>query len=769
MPDREASPDREISEISVAAVAVAAAKFSIDKPYSYRVPDSLRAAAVPGARVAVPFGRGNKTSEGVVLAVETREPERGLKPIDAVLDAREDGSAAPLLGAEQLKLALWMSDRFFCTAFEALRAMLPAGVWYRDGKSPNRDKLIKTVSLAIPVEEARELAEKKRARAPAQAAVLALLASEGELSRQEIMYKAGVAVGVFAPLAKLGAVKYGERELFRRPAVDVTQAGELELTRAQTEAYGKLLAELEKPEASAALLYGVTGSGKTAVYIKLIEASVVRGKTAIVLVPEISLTPQLMSIFVSHFGDDVAVLHSSLGSGERYDEWKRIKSGVVKVVIGTRSAVFAPLEDIGLIVIDEEQEHTYKSEQSPRYHAREIAKYRCARSGALLLLGSATPSVESMFRAKSGAYTLVRLTGRFNAKPLPDVLIADMKEELKAGNAGAVGRVLENELRENISHGEQSILFLNRRGASHIVSCGECGYTFSCPNCDVSLTHHTANGRLMCHYCGYSREEAGLCPECGGRLKFVGAGTQKVEEELLAKFPEARIIRMDADTVSASNPHTKLLGEFRARRGAILLGTQMVAKGLDFEGVTLVGAVFADLSLFVNDYRAHERTFSLVTQVIGRAGRGELAGRAVIQTMTPGHEVIRLASRQDYDDFYEREIARREASGAPPARDLLVITASGAEEAAVLAGCVKIRDSLRGYLAGESGISGAVSVLGPAPAAVMRVNNRYRYRITLMCRAEKRVREIVAHTVREFLRDGKNRGVSVHADIDPFD
>jgi primosomal protein N' (replication factor Y) len=762
-------PEKAASEVAdkaslVAAVAVSAAKYPIDKPYSYRVPESIAATAVPGVRVVVPFGRGNKSSEGIVLSIEKREPERNLKPIEAVLDLDGDGAAAPLLGEEQLKLALWMSGQFFCTVFEALRAMLPAGLWFRDGKSPKRDKTVKTILLEIPPEEARSLAA-GRARAPSQAAVLNLLADEGELSQSELMYRTGAASGVFKALTRLGAIRVEQRELFRRPAVDIIPPDEIVLTREQTAAYEKLRAELERTDAAAALLYGVTGSGKTAVYIKLIEAAISRGEASIVLVPEIALTPQLMSIFVSRFGDNVAVLHSSLGSGERYDEWKRIKSGAVSVVIGTRSAIFAPLENIGLIIIDEEQEHSYKSEQSPRYHAREVAKYRCARHKALLVLGSATPSVESMSKARGGAYTLVRLGERFNTRPLPDVLIADMKEELKAGSADSIGRVLENELRENVSHGEQSILFLNRRGASHIVSCGECGYTFSCPNCDVSMTHHTANGRLMCHYCGYSQSEASACPECGGRLKFVGAGTQKVEEELRAKLPEARIIRMDADTVSAANPHTKLLGEFRAGRGSILLGTQMVAKGLHFEGVTLAGVVFADLSLFVSDYRAHERTFSLITQVIGRAGRGELAGRAVIQTMTPGHEVIRLAARQDYDEFFEREIARRTASGAPPSRDLLAITASGAKEESVLAGCVKIRDSLRGYLSDEND----VAVLGPAPAAVMRINNRYRYKITLMCKASRRVREVVAHTVREFSRDGKNRGVSVHADIDPFD
>ncbi|MDR0838963.1 MAG: primosomal protein N', partial [Oscillospiraceae bacterium] len=564
---------------------------------------------------------------------------------------------------------------------------------------------------------------------------------------------------------RLGAILTEEREQFRRPAVSIVEPSPLALTAEQTAVFSRLRAELLRPEPSAALLCGVTGSGKTSVYIKLIEETIALGKTAIVLVPEIALTPQLMSIFVSHFGDDVAVLHSALGSGERYDEWKRINSGRVKVAVGTRSAIFAPLDNIGLIVIDEEQEHTYKSESSPRYHARDVAKFRCARSGGLLVLGSATPSVDSMSRARDGTYTLVRLGERYNERPLPDVLIADMKQELKNGSGGAIGGILENEIRENILRGEQSILFINRRGAAHIVSCGECGYTFSCPNCDVSLTYHSANSRLMCHYCGHSREAAGECPECGGRLKFVGAGTQRVEEELHEKFPGERVIRMDADTVSAANPHSRLLGEFRDGKAPILLGTQMVAKGLDFENVTLVGVVLADLSLYVNDYRAHERTFSLITQVIGRAGRGAHPGRAVIQTMTPENDVIRLASRQDYDGFFELEIARRIAAGAPPARDLLTVTASGMDEAAVLMGCVRIRDSLAGYLKNEPD----VSILGPAPTAIPRINNRYRYRISLLCKNSRRIRDTLAHTVREFARDGKNRGVSAHADTDPFE
>ena len=751
------APDTSTS-INTALVAVSAATFAIDKPYSYRVPGSFAEKALPGARVAVPFGRGNKKVEGIILSLSGGQTPSPLKNIDSVLDD------VPLLDAEQISMALWMAGRFYCTVFEALKAMLPAGVWYRDGKAPIRDKTVKYYELSITPEDAAELAARLERKAPMQSAVLKQLQLGEAMTAEEITYKTGASAATTTTLVKRGAIKTELREAFRRPEADVVEMQEPELTQQQTLAYNQLRRKLDSG-AAAALLCGVTGSGKTTIYIKLIADVIEAGKTAIVLVPEISLTPQMMSIFVSCFHDEVAVLHSALSVGERYDEWKRIKSGVVKVVIGTRSAIFAPLENIGLIVIDEEQEHTYKSEGSPRYHARDIAKYRCSHHDALLLLGSATPSVESMFSAQEGTYELVRLPDRYNERALPDVLIADLKEDIKQGNGGSIGRVLGGEIFENLRRGEQSILFINRRGASSVVSCGECGYTFSCPNCDVSMTYHSANGRLMCHYCGHSMPEPELCPECGGRLKYIGAGTQKVEEELRERFNGARVLRMDADTITAANPHTKILRDFREGKADILLGTQMVAKGLDFPNVTLVGVVFADLSLYINDYRAHERTFSLITQVIGRAGRGGLSGRAVLQTMTPGHEVIRFASRQDYDGFYAHEIERRTAVGAPPVRSVITLAVSGLVEENVLRGCVRIRDSLRRYLEAEPDIT----ILGPAPAAVVRVNNRFRYRVTLMCRNTKLIRDTVAHTVREFSKDSKNRGVAVYADVDPFE
>ena len=518
-----------------------------------------------------------------------------------------------------------------------------------------------------------------------------------------------------------------------------------------------------KPEA--ALLYGVTGSGKTSIYIRLIQKALEQGKSAIMLVPEISLTPQFVNIFASYFGKAIAVLHSSLSVGERYDAWKKIRSGEVRLVIGTRSAVFAPCRNLGLLIMDEEQEYTYKSENSPRYHTREVAKFRCVQTGALLLMGSATPSVESMYKAQKGDYRLFELSHRYNARNLPEVLIADMKKELSAGNGSSISRTLQEELRKNIENGQQSILFINRRGASNFVLCGECGSTFTCENCSVSLTYHAANHRLMCHYCGHSEKLPECCSECGGKFIFEGTGTQKVEKELSELFPGVEILRMDTDTVSHVGSHEKLLSSFIKKKIPILVGTQMVAKGLDIENVTLVGVISADQSLYVNDFRAHERTFSLITQVIGRSGRGEKEGRAVIQTFTPLNEVITLASRQDYTGFYEREIALRALAGTPPVSDLITVTVTGEDETSVLKGSVKLRKSFENYFQQFSDLE----ILGPVPASVAKVNNKYRFRISISCKNEKSVREIIAHVMRQFALDVSNRNVTVYADADPHE
>ena len=446
-----------------------------------------------------------------------------------------------------------------------------------------------------------------------------------------------------------------------------------------------------------------------------------------------------------------------------------MRSGQARVVIGTRSAVFAPLRNLGLLILDEEQESTYKSENVPKYHARDVAKYRCAQNDALLVLGSATPSVESMYHAKRGDYRLFTLRRRYNEQALPEVLIADMKKELRAGNGTSLSGPLRAGLAAAMEAGEQSILFLNRRGASRMVTCGECGEVPTCPRCSVHLTYHSANGRLMCHYCGHSEPLPDACPSCGGALNFLGYGTQKVEEELHAAFPGREILRMDTDTVSATQSHEKLLSRFEKERIPVLVGTQMVAKGLDFENVTLVGVISADLSLYVDDYRAGERTFSLLTQVVGRAGRGAKQGRAVIQTFTPENDVIRCAARQDYDSFYEQEIELRRMRLCPPFRELFVLTASGPLESAVLRTCMRLRRSLEGWLAQPPFRDWELTVLGPAPASVAKINDRYRYRLTLAAQNTKEIRAMVAHLVRCAQTDKENKGVSVSADVNPLD
>lgn len=748
--------------LHIAKVAISAAAFSIDRPYDYRIPEELTAKILPGVRVMIPFGRGNHRREGIVLDV--REEETADKPLKAIDRALDD---EPVLDAGLLKLALWMRNRYFCTVYDAVHAMLPSGLWFKEnGRRAVRDKTVKIISLAITGEDALAIAEQKRLRSPRQAEVLSLLASTGPVPADKVCYFTGATSAVIKNLEKQNLVQAELVEVFRRPEISPAEVPDkIILNEEQASAFAGLKERLAAGQTGGALLFGVTGSGKTQVYIRLIQEVLKSGKGAIVLVPEIGLTPQLVGIFSAHFGENVALLHSSLGIGERYDEWKRIRSGQARVVVGTRSAVFAPVEKLGLIIIDEEQEHTYKSENSPRYSARDVAKARCAQAGAMLLLGSATPDVESMYSAQSGKYALFELKNRYNQHQLPDVVIVDMKEELRGGNGTFISRPLEAEIRKNIERGEQSILFINRRGASNLVVCGECGYTYTCDRCSVSMTYHSVGRRIMCHYCGASQPVPEVCPECGGKLKFMGVGTQRVEEELRALFPDTEIIRMDTDTVSPARTHEKLLRRFKEKNVPILLGTQMVTKGLDFENVTLVGVISADQLLYVNDIRANERAFSLITQVVGRAGRGGKRGRALIQTFTPENAVIGLAARQDYPAFYENEIRFREMLGCPPFADMVVTTVSGPAEDAVIKGCVKIKVSYEHYFADTPGIK----VLGPAPAAVAKVNNRYRYRVTLVCRADKQIRETVAHVMREFAGDRENRNLNVYADVNPND
>ena len=809
----------------IVKVAVSAAPYSIDKPYDYLVPEPLLEAAAPGVRVTVPFGRGNRTSEGMILARVQGEKVQGLKPLDSVLDS------GPVLDGDGIALALWMRQRYFCTMFEAVKTILPAGLWYRlrevwhlaegvdreaaaalcgnirragaildvlwasggsaglealrdacgqEAESTLRamektgtvrceteaarkigDKTRRMVSLAVSTEDALAMTEAKRRSAPARYEVVRLLAATGRASAADVCYFTGASARTLKAMEKAGLLAFSEEEELRVPqATEVEPGAPIVLNGEQQAAYDGILSLMDSGKPEAALLHGVTGSGKTQVYLRLVQEALDRGKTAMVLVPEIILTPQMMRKFSSYFGSKVCMLHSSLRMTERYDQWKRIRRGEVQVVLGTRSAVFSPLKNLGLLILDEEQEGSYQSENPPRYHTRDVAKFLCAREKAVLLLGSATPTVESAWAAEEGTYHLFQLRRRYNAHALPQVRIADLRQEIRAGNPGLISAPLRQELEENLRRGEQSILFLNRRGSSRMLLCGECGHVPECPRCSVALTYHSANGRLMCHYCGHSERAPEACPVCGGIMKHVGTGTQKVEEELRELFPEAGILRMDADT--ASGGHEAILSRFEKERIPILLGTQMVAKGLDFENVTLVGVLSADLSLYVDNYRAAERTFNLLTQVVGRAGRGGKQGRAIIQTYTPGNDVIRCAAEQNYDSFYQNEVRMRRLRRCPPFADLFVFTVSGTEEGSVLRAAAGARERLRQVFPGEE-------VLGPAPAPVLKLNNRFRYRLLLVGKNDKATRDRISWLLKEFANDRANRGLNIFVDCNPMD
>ena len=747
---------------TVARIAVSAATYWLDRPYDYLVPPEFSDKALPGMRVYVPFSRGNRRTEGVILALaEHSSYERPLKPVLALLDAE------PILTPEQLRLALFMRERFFCTVYDAIRAMLPVGLWFDDeGRRRASDKSVEMARLAIEPEEADALRDAKRMRSPGQAAILEQLCAFECLPSHDLLLHTGAKRQALKALEKAGAVELYHKEAFRRPQIHIGQTEPLPLLSSEQEkAFDGIEALAQADKAGAALLFGVTGSGKTSVYIHLIDRELRRGRAVILLVPEIALTPQMIQTFSSHFGDEVAVLHSSLSVGERYDEWKRVKTGSARVVIGTRSAVFAPTPSLGLIIIDEEQEETYKSENIPRYNARDVAKYRCARANCLLLLGSATPDVVSMHSAETGKYALFELQSRYNAQDLPAVEIVDMKRELRQGNSGSISSVLQRELETNIGRGEQSILFINRRGANRLISCGECGFVYKCPRCSVSLTYHSTNKRLLCHYCGYSRRPDECCPDCGGTLRYVGVGTQMVETELKELFPDAAVLRMDADSVAPAGSHEKILEQFRTEKVPILVGTQMVTKGLNFENVTLVGVISADQSLYAGSYRAGERSFSLMTQVVGRSGRGRKPGRAVIQTFTPENEIIIQAARQDYPAFYRSELELRRLQHTPPFSLLLSVTVSGMDEEHVYRACRMIR----GRLDGLTKTLPNTEILGPAPLSVVKVNNRYRYRVMIHGAENTGLRATVAGVVMEFCQDKRFSDLAIYADNDPND
>lgn len=803
----------------VAKVAVENTVYSFDTEFSYCVPQPLASNCKVGVRVLVPFGRGNRKRQGIITQLEYSDTDK-LKSIIRVLDSE------PVLSAEMIKTALFMKEHYFCTIYDAVKTMLPAGINYKvttvygakdispedmptlgfdqqriydflfsKRKPVKSDKILETFGFSdtsvldemvsdgvlYKSDEAfRKVSDAVMKMASItpdvdittvkltekQKNILELIKVTGSASVKEICYFTGVSTSVIDALYKKGLIYFYDEEVFR---IDDRKAdstlSEIVLSDEQQKACDSLYSEYKDNKPHTSLLYGVTGSGKTSVFIKLIEKVIDDGKGIIVMVPEISLTPQFVSSFSKRFGDKIAVFHSALSLGERLDEYKRVKKGLAKIVIGTRSAVFAPFKKLGLIIMDEEQEYSYKSESSPRYHAREIAKFRCAMNNALLVLSSATPSVETYYYAKSGRYSLNVLSKRYGTAVLPEVVTADMNIEVQNGNTTGFSDVLLQNIEYNLEHGKQSILLLNRRGHNTFVTCRTCGEPVSCPNCSISLTYHRANNRLMCHYCGCSVPYTDECPTCHSKsLRFGGTGTQKAESDISELFPEARILRMDTDATSSKSSYEKMISSFANGDYDILVGTQMVAKGLDFPNVTLVGVLNTDHMLYADDYRSYERSFSLLTQVVGRSGRGASKGMAVIQSYTPDNLIISMAAKQDYDTFYNTEINIRKGMLYPPFADICLIGFVGENQTLTLKAANAFLHSFIS-LAQSEYPNLPLRILGPSPALVVKVSNKFRYKLIIKCKNNREFRMLLSTLLIQFGKNKEFSSVTSYADM----
>ena len=746
-------------------VAVSNATFHFDKLYTYAVMPAQQDAVRLGSMVLVPFGRGSRARMGVVLACDAEPESSKLKYLFDV------APASACLTPELLKLVYFLKERTFCTYYEAVKAVIPYGAQYKpavaaDGVTPVLQKQL-TRHTENSYQLAGELPAKPKPTAK-QLAAVALLGG-GPRTQGELEEK-GISRAVLDNLCTKGVLActrvnrsidlYASIPLQNEPIV---------LTEEQQAAYDALLPHLEDTAPHSALLYGVTGSGKTLVFLKLIERCLQLGRKALVLVPEISLTPQMILRLKSQFGRRVAVQHSALNHTERLLQWQMIQDGGADIVVGTRSAIFSPLENIGLVIIDEEQEHTYRSESAPRYSAHEVARQRAAENGALLLLASATPSTESYFAAQKGRTQLVRLTKRYGGNPLPSVQIVDMRAELASGNPREISLALEDAIRRNLEAHKQTILLLNRRGYQTVAQCEDCREVLKCPKCSVPMVYHKASHKLLCHYCGSQMDPPPKnCPACGGKLQYRGFGTQKAEEELAKLFPEARILRMDQDSTAAKDAHEKLLARFADHEYDIMVGTQMVAKGLDFEDVTLVGVLGIDSLLFAQGFRAYETVFSLITQVVGRSGRAKDPGFAIIQTTDPDNPVLNLAAAQDYDAFFEQEIAYRRLGLYPPFCGLCVIGFAGGKEIEVARAAARFSALLGQQAARQPDLP--LRVLGPTPGNIEKINDTYRYKLTIKCRNDRRFRDLVRETLglyeQEKLPSKASVVVDLHSDGD---
>ncbi len=810
----------------LACVAVENVAYHFDILYGYIIPEDLKENITVGTRVFVPFGRGKDIKrQGVVFSFEEAKDDKKYKRIISVLDNTE------LITKEMLDIAVFLKERTFCTYFEGIKVQIPSGLNFKtaaryfavykedrssltedekqiyeymlsfDGfitkkevysalgfsndakiiekltekkfltKEYNAEKnagdaTVKTAKLIYSREDTFEKFPKLTAK---QKSVVDALSDVGTATVKEICYFTGVTASVVNNLESKGVVEISDTVFYRVPETAVNNKdakNEIILTKKQKAAFNNMYQQYQSGGGTS-LLYGITGSGKTSVFLSLIDNVISDGRQVIVMVPEISLTPQMMALFKGRYGSEVAIFHSALSVGERRDEYKRVREGIVKIAIGTRSAVFAPFDNLGMIVIDEEQEHTYKSESSPRYHTIDVAKYRAGRHKALLLLSSATPSINTYSNAVRGKYTLNILDERYGEAILPEVEIVDLKNERQKGNRYIISSRLLELMENNLKDKKQTILLINRRGYNTFAACDSCSNVITCPSCSISMTYHSANGRLMCHYCGYSAPFTKVCPECGKEgVRYAGYGTQRIEEEISELLPEARVLRMDTDSAGTRNSFEKGIIDFGEGKYDIMLGTQMVAKGLNFENVTLVGVINADQQLNNDDFRSQERTFDLLTQVVGRSGRGKNKGMALIQTISPQNHVIKLAQQQDYTEFFNTEISIRKAMIYPPYCDICSILFVSSDEIKALNCSKAFLDELKKATAEEFKDIKLIA-LGPMPPRVSKISNKYRYRLILKCKNNQRFRALIKELMIKFGKNSSFSSVTVAADINP--
>ena len=813
-------------ECKVVSVAVDNNVFKTDKPYHYFLPEHLTNLAKAGSRVTVPFGKGNVKKTGVILGFQEAPEGTKCKFIDSLLDE------TPILTEKMLKLAAFIREQTFCTYYNAIRVLLPPGINFKIKNTYSLSESVDSLydSLSTELKEIVDLFKETGKDLTKEAVFSSLglnndnpfvekLVSKGVLvknsdavrsvldasqkivklteaandltlfkltdkqkrvistfneieccSLKELCYFTGFTSAVVNSLEKKGLVTVFEQEYYRNPYANVSKKNYVpkKLTVEQEEAFNNLYSAYKEDAPKTALLYGVTGSGKTQVFLKLCEEAVKEGRGVIVMVPEIALTPQTLNIFHQRFGSSVAVFHSAMSQGQRLDEWKRIKNGDAKIAVGTRSAVFAPFDDVGLIIIDEEQEHTYKSEMSPHFHARDIARFRVAQSKGLVVLSSATPSVETYSAALSGKYLLCSLSKRYGNATLPVCETVDMRKEFAAGNKSIISNLLYDRLDDALKSGHQAILLLNRRGFNTYISCPSCGEVLTCDNCSISMTYHSANNRIMCHYCGKSKNYSDKCSNCGcEQIKYTGIGTQKAEEELKELFPEAKILRMDADSIMTRTDYETNLKKFSDGEYDIMLGTQMVAKGLDFPRVTVVGVLNADTSLHSSDFRSFERTFSLLAQVVGRSGRGDDKGTAVIQTNNPDSPIISLAAKQDYDAFYKSEILTRKLMVYPPYCDIATVCFQGVDRGWTEKAAGEFLNLLKNKVSNEYNNQIKLIVLGPTVAAVPKVNNKYRYKLIIKYKNSENFRKMMNEVFDAYSTTDFFKKVSAFIDVNP--